>query len=116
MKGPSEIAPLDWVRLHETDGVVWDEPFQRFRLRPGADFDYKGAPLGVNALGLRDREILLEKGDGVRRVAMVGASVLMGSGVAVEETFENLILNGLDLSSYGPRILDPEVDLEAYFD
>ena len=34
----------------------------------------------------------------------------------LEETFENLILNGLDLSSYGPRILDPEVDLEAYFD
>ena len=103
LKGPSEIAPLDWVRLHETDGVVWDDPFQRFRLRPGADFDYKGAPLGVNALGLRDRETLLEKGDGVRRVAMVGASVLMGSGVAVEETFENRFEDAVSLGVLGDR-------------
>ena len=48
------------------------------------------------------------------RGRMQGA-VLIGES-DLEETFENLILNGLDLSSYGPRILDPEVDLEAYFD
>ena len=48
------------------------------------------------------------------RGRMQGA-VLIGES-DLEETFENLILNGLDLSSYGPAILDPEVDLEAYFD
>ena len=48
------------------------------------------------------------------RGRMQGA-VLIGE-TDLEETFENLILDGLDLSAYGPTILDPEVDLEAYFD
>uniref|UniRef100_A0A336K4F7 Pyridine nucleotide-disulfide oxidoreductase domain-containing protein 1 n=1 Tax=Culicoides sonorensis TaxID=179676 RepID=A0A336K4F7_CULSO len=32
------------------------------------------------------------------------------------ETCENLILNQLDLSSYGTDILDPNIDIEDYFD
>ena len=32
------------------------------------------------------------------------------------QTFENLILNGLDLSPFGPHLLDPDLDLEDYFD
>mmetsp|Transcript_4853 Transcript_4853/g.13607 ORF Transcript_4853/g.13607 Transcript_4853/m.13607 type:complete len:151 (-) Transcript_4853:50-502(-) len=48
------------------------------------------------------------------RGRMRGA-VLVGD-TGLEETFENLILDGLDLSAFGPRLLDPEVDLEAYFD
>lgn len=34
----------------------------------------------------------------------------------LEETFENLILDGLDLSAYGPVLLDPEVELDHMFD
>ena len=48
------------------------------------------------------------------RGRMQGA-VLIGH-TDLEETFENLILNGLDLSSYGPHLLDPEIDIEDYFD
>ena len=102
-RGPSEIAPRGWVRLHETDGVRWDDPFHRFRLNPGADFDYKGAPLAVNELGLRDRPTTRVKPKGVRRVAMVGASVLMGSGVPVEATFENLIEDAIGDGVLGDR-------------
>lgn len=29
---------------------------------------------------------------------------------------ENLILDGLDVSQYGPSILDPDVDLDDIFD
>ena len=66
--------PDDWPKLHDTDGVLWDEPFQRFRLRPGSNMEYKGVPLGVNALGIRDRPYTLEKPEGVRRVVLVGSS------------------------------------------
>eukprot|EP01026_Neomeris_dumetosa_P019331 TRINITY_DN17796_c0_g2_i5.p1 TRINITY_DN17796_c0_g2~~TRINITY_DN17796_c0_g2_i5.p1 ORF type:complete len:506 (+),score=83.99 TRINITY_DN17796_c0_g2_i5:87-1604(+) len=45
---------------------------------------------------------------------MQGA-VLIGD-TDLEETFENLILDRLDLSAYGPNILDPEVELDHYFD
>lgn len=100
---PAEMAPADWPRLHETDGVVWDEPFQRFRLRPGADLDYKGARLGVNELGLRDRPTTIEKPAGTRRVAMVGASILMGSGVPVGETFENRVEDAVAQGVLGNR-------------
>ena len=34
----------------------------------------------------------------------------------LEETFENLILNQLDLSSYGEELLNPDIDIEDYFD
>ena len=48
------------------------------------------------------------------RGRMMGA-VLIGE-TDLEETFENLILDGVDLSRFGPELLDPEADLEDYFD
>ena len=48
------------------------------------------------------------------RGRMMGA-VLLGP-TDLEETFENLILDGLDLSQYGPALLDPEVELDHMFD
>lgn len=45
---------------------------------------------------------------------MVGA-VLIGE-TELEEAFENLILDGLDLSRYGPGILDPDVEIGDLFD
>jgi NAD(P)H-nitrite reductase large subunit len=34
----------------------------------------------------------------------------------LEETFENLILNQIDVSIYGEDLLDPNIDIEDYFD
>lgn len=48
------------------------------------------------------------------RGRMQGA-VLVGE-TELEETFENLILDGLDLSQYGPGLLDPDVELDHVFD
>ena len=45
---------------------------------------------------------------------MQGA-ILIGD-TDLEETFENLIMNQLDLSPYGEDILNPNVDIEDYFD
>lgn len=42
-------------------------------------------------------------------------AVLVGE-TDLEETFENLILNGLDLSHFGENLLHPDVELEDYFD
>ena len=103
LKGPTEIAPRDWIRLHETEGVIWDDPFHRFRLRPGADLYYKGVPLSVNLSGLRDRPVATDRPEGIRRVAMVGSSVLMGSGVEVDRTFENLLEDAIADGALGDR-------------
>ena len=45
---------------------------------------------------------------------MVGA-VLVGD-TDLEETFENLILNALDLTPFREGLLDPTIDIEDFFD
>jgi NAD(P)H-nitrite reductase large subunit len=45
---------------------------------------------------------------------MCGA-ILIGD-TDLEETFENLILNQIDLSSYGDDLLNSNLDIEDYFD
>mgnify|MGYP001797190906 FL=1 len=45
---------------------------------------------------------------------MIGA-VLIGD-TDMEETFENLILNKLDISRIEDSLLDPDIDIEDYFD
>lgn len=45
---------------------------------------------------------------------MQGAILIGETGL--EETFENLILNQVDLSSYGEDLLNPNIDIEDYFD
>ncbi|KAK9860342.1 hypothetical protein WJX84_006237 [Apatococcus fuscideae] len=42
-------------------------------------------------------------------------AVLLGE-TELEETFENLILDGIDLSRYGPEFMDPDIDLQEVFD
>ena len=45
----------------------------------------------------------------------VQGAVLVGE-TELEETFEHLILDGLDLTRYGPDLLAPDVELEMIFD
>lgn len=42
-------------------------------------------------------------------------AILIGE-TGLEETFENLLLNQLDLTPFGDDILNPDVDIEDYFD
>lgn len=86
-------------------------------------FNYKVVLLGkFNAQGLgQDHELLLRctKGQEYVKVVLSGGrmvgAVLIGE-TDLEETFENLILNQMDLSRYGEHLLDPNIDIEDYFD
>ena len=42
-------------------------------------------------------------------------AVLIGD-TEMEEIFENLILNQLDISQYGENLLNPDIDIDDYFD
>jgi NAD(P)H-nitrite reductase large subunit len=50
----------------------------------------------------------------LRQGRLVGA-VLLGD-TDLEETAENLIMDGIDVASLGADMLDPENDLGDYFD
>uniref|UniRef100_A0A0B6YTZ6 Pyridine nucleotide-disulfide oxidoreductase domain-containing protein 1 n=1 Tax=Arion vulgaris TaxID=1028688 RepID=A0A0B6YTZ6_9EUPU len=86
-------------------------------------FKFKVILLGrFNAQGLtEDYELLLRVTKGQEYVKvilqdgkMVGA-ILIGE-TDLEETFENLILNGMDLTSFKENLLEPGVDVDDFFD
>lgn len=66
-------------------------------------------------------EILLRFTQGMEYIKCVMVDGKMQGAVLIgetdmEETFENLILNQMDLSVYGEDLLNPDVDIEDYFD
>ena len=77
--------------IEGTNAVRFVEDYREFVLRPDAAIAFKGTTLSTNSQGMRDRDYALAKPDGTRRIAMVGDSRLMGTGVADDQTFENLI-------------------------
>uniref|UniRef100_A0A3P9CQG3 Pyridine nucleotide-disulfide oxidoreductase domain-containing protein 1 n=1 Tax=Maylandia zebra TaxID=106582 RepID=A0A3P9CQG3_9CICH len=86
-------------------------------------FNYKVVLLGkFNSQGLGpDHELLVRctKGQEYVKVVLSGGrmvgAVLIGE-TDLEETFENLILNQMDLTPYGEELLNPDIDIEDYFD
>ena len=86
-------------------------------------FGYKVILLGkYNGQGLgTDYEVLLRctKGHEYVKVVLhhgkIYGALLIGE-TDLEETLENLILNQMDISSFGEHLLDPDVDIEDYFD
>lgn len=67
-------------------------------------------------------EVLTRLTPGVEYVKVVVAggrvkgAMLVGEGTEMAETFENLILNQIDVSPYGVDLLSPDIDLDDYFD
>ena len=60
----------------------------------------------------------IERNQFVRITTLDGraiGSVLIGD-TDLAETMENLIMNRIDVSQFGAELLDPEIDLEDYFD
>ncbi|XP_055545605.1 pyridine nucleotide-disulfide oxidoreductase domain-containing protein 1 [Wyeomyia smithii] len=86
-------------------------------------FGYQVVLLGrYNGQGLNDQyEVLLRMTPGLEYIKFVlvdgklqGAMLIGETGL--EETCENLILNQLDLTPYGEDLLDPNIEIEDYFD
>jgi len=50
---------------------------------------FAGFPIYTNSFGYRDSEIPLEKGEGVKRVLLIGDSVTFGHGVSRKDTYSD---------------------------
>lgn len=87
-------------------------------------FGFKVVLLGLfngQGLNVADYEVLLRVTKGQEFVKVILKNGRMQGAVLIgetdlEETFENLILNQMDLSAYGEDLLDPNIDIEDYFD
>ncbi|XP_076381739.1 pyridine nucleotide-disulfide oxidoreductase domain 1 [Megalopta genalis] len=86
-------------------------------------FGYKVVLLGLyNGQKLNNKyEILLRMTKGNEYIKLILENGKMQGAVLIgdtdlEEMCENLILNQLDISSYGEDLLNPDIDIEDYFD
>jgi D-alanyl-lipoteichoic acid acyltransferase DltB (MBOAT superfamily) len=85
-----------WPLLHETPAARQTGDFFGTRLNASTALEYHGAAFHTNRWEMRDRDYDLEKPAGVYRIALLGSSHVMGSGVADEQTFENRLEDSLD--------------------
>lgn len=84
-------------QTHYTDMTRPADDFLEHEIIPGWSGELAGSRITINQFGMRDRPgLTLEKPPGVRRIAVVGSSVVMGYGVADDEPFPRLFEAGLN--------------------
>ncbi|HMB70653.1 MAG TPA: SGNH/GDSL hydrolase family protein, partial [bacterium] len=91
--------PADWTLLQDSEAVQPTDDFLLHELRPGLDIMFKDAPLRTNRFGMRDREYDETPAPGTYRIALIGGSHSMGSGVADNETFEAILEERLNAAA-----------------
>ena len=96
--------PEDWVTMEETNAIRQTNDLRGIEFIPDYQGSFKRVTLRTNRWGFRDRDYEREKPPGTFRIAVLGGSYTMGSGVENDETFENLVEDRLnergDLASY----------------
>lgn len=98
--GPYAISPWrmnSFTQIHDS-GLVQaaTAPGVYFELKPGLDTWYKGTRFVTNSAGLRDREYTLARAPETFRIAVLGSSWEMGSGVALEEIWHSRLEEALN--------------------
>ena len=87
MKNPIEVN--EWGEVGRT--VQFTDDFRMKELRPNFRTSLKNRSFSTNYWGLRDRDYEQRPSQGTLRIALLGSSVVMGSGVADGENFESLL-------------------------
>ncbi len=93
--------PENWKKLKEMNVSRIRDDIMVRELLPNQRVVFKGGRFTTNSHGFRDREYAAEKPANTLRMALLGGSIEMGSGVHDEQTFENLAEDALN----GPKPL-----------
>lgn len=102
--------PADWVNLIEAKAAVLTNDFFYMELLPSHKLNnFKGAPFSTNRWGMRDKDYEKSPSDDTYRIALLGASRTMGSGVADDQTFEWLLEDRLNRENQGQRYSTYEI-------
>ncbi len=90
--------PAHWVGFSSTSAYRKRDDFLRGELRPGSSIVFLDQPLSTNRWGMRDLDVPLAKPAGTYRIAVLGPSHVMGSGVGDGETFADYLEERLNAS------------------
>jgi lysophospholipase L1-like esterase len=94
------------------DTLVQEEPIG-YRNRPGLEGRFYGAPVAINARGMRDREVGA-KPPGEFRVLVLGDSVPFGIGVRVEDSLPRQLERILQAREPAKRIRTLNLGVPSY--
>ena len=98
--------PANWVRLNKTGAIINKDLF--VNLKPNIDILFKGGHLVTNSWGMRDKEYAKKRPENTVRIAILGGSLEMGTGVENNEVFENLIEDTLN---FNRKTSDPNYEV-----
>jgi hypothetical protein len=104
----SLAPPADWLGKAPTTGAYTDK-LLLWEVAPSVTQHFKGATVQTNRWGMRDRDYRKEKPAGVYRLAVLGASDAMGSGVNNDEVFEAILETRLNQEQAGKTPAQYEV-------
>lgn len=82
--------PNNWLGVENAGLARFTDDFQQRDLMPSLRVSTRFGPLTTNQWGMRDQDYAKEPAPNTYRVAILGASTVMGWGVADGETFEAL--------------------------
>jgi hypothetical protein len=89
--------PRDWeIDLTKTGMTEWTKDLTLYKLRPSVEGTFKGARFRTNRWGMHDKEYDLQTPNDCYRIAVLGASYTMGSGVERELVFEAVLEDRLN--------------------
>jgi hypothetical protein len=97
-----ERMPTDFVRSLSALGLTRStQDEQDYELLPEKAGRFVGAMVRTNRWGMRDIDYRMEPPPGVYRIALLGASIAMGSGVEMEDSFEAVLERRLNAERPG---------------
>jgi lysophospholipase L1-like esterase len=86
MKSVNHVGVAGILKSSEYLDILWE-------LKPNLNTQYKLWPFKTNSRGLRDQEYSLKAPPSTFRVAVVGDSLTMAEGVAIEDAYHSILEN-----------------------
>lgn len=99
------LGPEDRDRGRSIFIMPVDQPDLDYVLEPGAERGGR-VPIRINSNGFRDREFTPHKPEGIRRIIVIGDSVVFGLGVQAEETFAKQLESRLEGATPPTEVLN----------
>jgi hypothetical protein len=87
----STEAPEDWKSARASGLTMEVDDYRGYDLKPSHAATFKRAAFSTNEWGMRDGPYTKAKPENTFRIALIGASVEMGSGVADGENYESFL-------------------------
>ena len=100
--GTGASRPAGWIGFREAEVIRYLDDFLLFELKPEVRRTLFGQPFETNAYGMHDDEATTEKPAGTFRIAVLGASMDMGWGVAHQNTYINRFEDWLNAEAVEP--------------